>query len=207
MGKGKNSKHNRKDLRASKMDGVTRIPPEQMKSYRVVAYSDTANPYTAAEIRAFLLKYKPGDLFDVDPGRLRFMHAGVADEFSNGSDIADLVETLRNDPTYIKHTPSVMLAAVEMPIRGWESGTEAEAGERELMLFTEDHRRVVAARVAGVPLMKAQMKASPTVLSNFTTKNIGMRLEVRHYHNKDDGAHQSGNKPTLPGSAKIYRYQ
>ena len=206
MGKGKGSKHDRKSLRATKMDGVTRIPPEQLKSYRVVNYSDTTNPYTATEIQAFLDKYKPGDLFDVDPNRLRFMHAGVADEFSDGRVIADVVGTLTDDPSYIKHMPSVMLAAVEIPIRKWEPGTEASGGERELMLFTEDHRRVVTAREAGIPLMKAQMKADPTVVSNFTTKTLGMRLEVRHYHSREEGAHQSGNKPTLPGSAKIYRY-
>jgi hypothetical protein len=206
MGKGKDSKHGRKNLRADKMDGVTRIPPEQMKSYRVVNYSDTTNPYTAAEIQALLDQHKPGDLFDVDPNRLRFMHAGVADEFSDGKVVADVIQKLSDDPTYIRHMPPVMLAAVELPIRKWEVGTEASGGERELMLFTEDHRRVVAAREAGIPLMKAQMKADPTVVSNFTTKTLGMRLEVRHYQNREDGAHQGGNKPTIPGSAKIYRY-
>ncbi len=207
MGRGKESRHDRKNLRAAKMDGVTRIPPEQLKSYRVVNYSDTTNPYTETEIQAILAKHTPGQLFNVDPDRLRFMHAGVADQFSDGRVIADAVESLQDDPTYIRHLPPVMVAAVEMPVRKWESGTAKDGGERELMLFTEDHRRVVAARAAGIPTMKAQLKATPTVNSNFTTRNLGMRLEVRHYHNKGAGAHQSGNTSTLPGSARIYGYR
>jgi hypothetical protein len=33
-----------------------------------------------------------------------------------------------------------------------------------------------------------------------------MRLEVRHYHDRDEGRHQGGNKPTVPSSARVYQF-
>ena len=72
------------------------------------------------------------------------------------------------------------------------------------MLFTEDHRRVVAARQAGVTL-KAQMKVDPSVTGNYTTRNMGMSVEVRKYP-PDRGAHQGGNKSTFPSSGRVFKH-
>jgi hypothetical protein len=203
MAEGKRSHQDRKAGRDTKLSGQGRIPPEEAQPYRVRFYSNTINPYTAAEIKEILGSNKPGDVFHVDPNRLRAMHAGISDAFSNGTKIDDTVAELRKPGA--KQLPTINVAAVEVPLRKWEEPAEPGGGATELMLFTEDHRRVVAARLSGVKLIKATMKAEPSVVGNFTTKNKGLRVEVRSYRVADEGKHQGGNKSTFPSSGRLYR--
>ncbi|MEB3283251.1 MAG: hypothetical protein VKK42_30455 [Lyngbya sp.] len=207
-GKGKKSKHDRQRGRLAKDLGVERtIPLEEEKPYSLSFESKTINPYTPAEVEAILVKITPGQLFDVDPHRLRTMHAGISDKFSDSSTIADTVEALKTDPSAINHVPPIFVAAIEQRIFEPESSETVGHKGKKLMLFTEDHRRVVAAREAGISRMKAQMKADPSVIGNYTTKNLGMSVEVRTYRKTGEGAHQRGNKSTFPGSGKVYKYK
>lgn len=202
------AKHDRKDGRLAKEEGTERsIPIEEEKGYSLSFQSEIRNPYTTDEVLQILEKNKPGELFDIDPSRMRTMHAGISERFSNDSEINDLVKRLKEDPSYMKHTPPIMVSAVELPERKWERGDEMDPkNTRELTLFTEDHRRVVAARLAGITKMKAQLKAEPSVTGNFTTQNRGMSVDVRKYTTTEEGRHQGSNVSTLPSSAKVYRY-
>lgn len=206
--RGKKSKHDRKAGRLAKTQGIERsIPIEEERGFSVVSQSESTNPYTPSEITEILAKIKPGDLFDIDPSRIRTMHAGISNRFSNDDEIIDLVEKLKDDPSYIDKTPTIKVAAIELPKRKWERQDELEQrNTKELTLFTEDHRRVVAARMAGIKKMKAQMKADSSVTGNFTTKNRGLSVDVRKYHDTKEGRHQGGNKTTLPSSAKVHKY-
>lgn len=206
--RGKKSKHDRKAGRLAKTQGLERsIPIEEERGFSLLLQSETSNPYTSSEITKILENVKPGDLFYIDPSRIRTMHAGISNRFSNDDEIIDLVEKLKEDPSYIDKTPPIKVSAIELPKRKWEKQDALEQSNTiELTLFTEDHRRVVAARMAGVKKMKAQMKADPSVTGNFTTKNRGLSVDVRKYHKTEEGKHQGGNKTTLPSSAKVYKY-
>ncbi|NER93791.1 MAG: DUF4157 domain-containing protein [Symploca sp. SIO1B1] len=208
QGKGKKSKHDRKAGRRDKFLAEERsIPQEEEKGYSISFESKTINPYTPAEIEEILANNSPGSLFEVNPHRIRTMHTGISDKYSDGSTIEDTVQQLRLDPTAIRHIPPIMVAALEIP-QGFDLKSRELYPKRakQLMLFTEDHRRVVAARLAGIEKMKAQLKDEPSVKGNYTTKNQGMSVEVRTYINREEGAHQRGNKSTFPGSGKVYKY-
>lgn len=206
--RGKKSKHNRKDGRLLKMQGLERsIPIEEERGFSIISQSETINPYTSNEVMEILEDVKPGDLFYIDPSRVRTMHAGISNRFSNDDEIIDLVEKLKKDPSYIDKTPPIKVAAIELPKRKWEQKDQIDQrNTKELTLFTEDHRRVVAARMAGIKKMRAQIKADPSVTGNFTTKNGGLSVDIRKYHKTEDGRHQGGNKTTLPSSARVYKY-
>lgn len=78
------------------------------------------------------------------------MHAGIADTFGDGKKIDDTVAMLKQGPAFIKHLPAIKVAAVEVPVHGWSHEGANSTGKRQTMLFTEDHRRVAAARAAGI---------------------------------------------------------
>lgn len=207
MSRGKQSKHGRKQGRLDKFSGVERsIPQEEQRGFSTQFHSRTINPYSEQEINSLMENHGPGDLFDVDPSRLRTMHAGISENFSDGRKIADTTRQMKKgDPQFLKKLPPIKVAAVEIPRRPWERSDPLEPrNKREVALFTEDHRRVVAAREAGIPL-KAQMKADPSVTGNYTTKNMGMSVEVRKYP-PDRGAHQGGNKSTFPASGRVFKH-
>ncbi|MFK7749288.1 MAG: hypothetical protein AB8B65_12905 [Kordia sp.] len=206
--RGKRSKHNRKAGRLAKMQGVERsIPMEERRGFSVTFKSKTTNPYTSSEVRRIIQKVKPGGIFKINPARIRTMHAGISGKFSDDSEMMDLVEKLKENPSYIDKTPTIKVSAIELPRRKWERTNPLQKrNKRQLTLFTEDHRRVVAARTAGITSMKAQMKAEPSVTGNYTTKNRGMSVDVRKYNETTKGRHQGGNKTTLPSSAKVFKY-
>jgi hypothetical protein len=193
----------------AKAQGIERSTPnEEERGFSVVSQSECTNPYQPSEIADILQKIEPGKLFDIDPSRIRTMHAGISNRFSNDVEIIDLVQELKDNPTNIKHIPPIMVSTIELPKRKWERQDELEQrNTKELTLFTEDHRRVVAARMAGIKEMKAQMKADPSIIGNFTTKNRGLSVDIRKYHDTKEGRHQGGNKTTLPSSAKVYKYK
>jgi hypothetical protein len=205
MPKGKQSKHDRKQGRLNKILGIERnIPEEEQRGFATQFHSKTQNPYTEHEVQKFM-KHVPGDIFSVEPKRLRTMHAGISDRFSDNRKISDTVEQMKKDPGSLKHLPPVKVAVVEIPRKSWDRKSPLEQrNKKELALFTEDHRRVVAAREAGITL-QAQMKSNPSVTGNYTTKNMGMSVEVRKYP-PEKGAHQGGNQSTFPSKGKIYKY-
>ena len=99
--RGKKFKHNRKADRLAKTQGLERsIPIEEEREFSVVSQSETSNPYTSSEITEILGKVTL-DPFDIDPSRIRTMHAGISNRFSNDDEIIDLVEKLKKDPSYI----------------------------------------------------------------------------------------------------------
>ncbi len=204
------AKHNRKQEFAAKHSGEywdNHAPPEELYPYSTIFMSHTVNPYSSNEVYGLLDAHTPGvDVFLVDPKRIRTMHAGIADTFANGSKIDDTVEQLRKDPQSAKHLPPINLAAVEVPVRKWETHGAAANSRRQVMLFTEDHRRLVAARKAGITAIPAQFKSTPVVTGNFTTKNNGESMEIRHYSDKEQGLHQTRNVSTFPSSGSVYRY-
>jgi hypothetical protein len=206
MPRGKQSKHDRKRGRLEKMEGVERsVPHEERRGYAVQYHSRTENPYAEHEIHALMEEHGPGDLFKVDPRRLRTMHAGISERFSDGRKISDTVRQMKRGDPALKHLPPIKVAAVEIPRRPWERRDPLEPrNKREVALFTEDHRRVVAARQAGV-MLEAQMKSEPSVTGNYTTKNMGMSVEVRKYP-PNRGAHQGGNRSTFPSSGRVFKH-
>lgn len=210
--------------------------------------------------------YVPGKLIDIDPKRVRTMHAGIADTFSDGKKIEETIEALKKDPASVKHLPAIKLAALNLPLRKWERIEQAEMdpevyirgkrmsswlhkvtpmylsvlfqwlfllvltsfyiniaescipflvciidgktepNRRVIVLFTQDHRRLVAAREAGVKTIQAQLMADPLVTGNYTTNDTGMTLEVRTYIKVDDGLHQGKNVSTFPSGGKVFKY-
>ena len=203
-----NTQHDRKQGRLDKVNGVERnVPEEEEKGYSVQFVSRTTDPYTEEEISRFMDQYGIGEKFLVDPRRLRTMHAGISERFSSGRKISDTVKEIQsaeNLPKFINKLPIVHLAIVEIPVRPWDVGNGAlPKGGKVVALFTEDHRRVVAARMAGVSLW-AQFLSDPSVVGNYTTQDIGTSIEVRRYP-LDKGAHQRVNKTTFPSSGSVYR--
>jgi hypothetical protein len=198
----KESRHDRRMESTKKFEGSywdTKQPPEEApdRPYAVKFNSQTVNPYTQEEIQHMLDHHAPGDLFKVDPARVRTMHAGIADAFSDGLRIEDTARQLKDDPASARHLPPIKVAAVELP---------QGRGQTDTQLYTEDHRRVVAAREAGLGQLNAQIKAEPSVLGNYTTQNEGLSVEVRKYHNTGEGRHQGGNASTFPAHGSVYRY-
>jgi hypothetical protein len=193
------------------------IPPEEV-GHMITFVSHTEDPYTSEEVEELLARHRPATTFDVDPRRLRTMHAGISERFSDGRLIADTAAWLEEDRARISRLPAVTVRVVEMRIERWERDRDAalEPGDqqpagapeppqqqtkRDLRLFAEDHRRVVAARLAGIQKMKAQFVTDPIARSKFTTTDNGMSVEVRRYEDIQAGRHQRTNRSTLPGSA------
>jgi len=208
FGRGKESKHDRKARRLKKIQGEEiSLPIEEEKGFSIAFHSKAKNPYSAEEVQKILDMYQAGMVFDINPQRILTMHAGISCKFSDDREITELVEMLVSDPSYIRKFPTINVCAIELPRRAWERTDMLEPRySRELALFSEDHRRVVAARIAGITQMPALMRANPdTVTGKFTTKNRGMSVEVRRYLETEAGRHQRGNKTTLPSSSRIFR--
>ena len=209
---GKESKHDRRRGRQEKLEGVERsIPPEvehHLKGYRVRYESASTDPYSSEEVEKFLTDHQPGDLFKIDPRRIRTMHAGISERFSDDTLIADTVETLTADRNAIRNVPAVTVRAIDLRVEPWEREEDTDLdGNRELCLFAEDHRRVVAARLSGISQMDAQFVSARIARGKYTTGNRGMSVEVRSYADIKEGRHQGTNRPTLPSSARAYEWR
>jgi hypothetical protein len=132
MPKGKQSKHDRRQGHLEKMQGIERsVPEEEQRGYTVQYHSRTENPYTKHEIHSLLEKHSPGDLFKVDPKRLRTMHAGISEQFSDGRKISDTVKQMeRRDPA-LTHLPPIKIAAVKIPRKPWERQDPPDHGAHQ----------------------------------------------------------------------------
>ena len=168
--------------------------------YTVVETIECTNPYTTEEIDHFQEAHGPNEVFEVDPSRLRFMHAAFSNKFSDGRSVEETTNSLLEDIGLARHLTPIHLVVIEY--RG------------EKMLFTQDHRRVLAFLKAneeleksGKPAIKirAQFPAGKNikVRANFTSQTLGLSTEVREY--RDGGAHQRG-RSTLPRSAEVYSW-
>jgi len=191
----------RKDKHKAKHDGDRTPPPEQEHGYSVMYTSETPNPYSKRETRDMLSQHPPGETFMVDPSRLRRMHAGFSDQFSDGRRIEDTTRQMQQHDPALNQMPPAHLAAMKVPVRPYDG--EAPGKRSVTSVFTLDHRRVEAAQQAGEPV-RAQFVSHPNIPGNYTTKTVGKKTEVRRYHN-GGGAHQRGNKSTLPEGAQVYK--
>jgi hypothetical protein len=202
----KQSKHDRRRLRDAKLAGETRMPPEEEHGFSISEISQAHDPYSHEESLSFLQGNAPGGTpFDVDPRRLRTMHAGVSERFSDDRRISDTADQLRRDPRSAKDLPPITLRAIHTPIPKWHRGQEGT--HPKTMLFSEDHRRVMAARNAGLSSMKAQFVSEGTKRGKFTTRDLGRSAEVRRYVEQGKGRHQREPKVTLPAGAKPYEWR
>ncbi|MCB1154472.1 hypothetical protein KDL45_12535, partial [bacterium] len=126
--------------------------------------SVTVNPYTVDEFRALP---QSGTL---DPKRIRTMQNSVNDEFRDGRRLVDTIKELKSGETKTIHID---------PIR---------IGEIDGQVFTLDHRRVVAHRLAGIPIKyrkvtPAEIKRAQKGWKNrkkgkMTTNDNGMSIRI-----------------------------
>ena len=136
------------------------------------------------------------------------MHAGISKEFADGSDINETALELGKNPQLSLHIPPIKLVVVDLPLFTDERQDMANKGyafrdhsrtkrKHQALLFTQDHRRLVAFRIAGIQI-NAQFVAQPNVYGNFTTGDLGMTLELR------ERVVGGGNNCTFPSGAKYY---
>ncbi|MGW0085402.1 eCIS core domain-containing protein [Streptomyces sp. NPDC003393] len=202
-------------------------PEDEEKPYVIRQISAVNKPYNTDAITRLQEQHAPGSApFVVDPQRIRTMHAGIADRFADGRSMDSTTEWLKEDPKRARHLPPIGLVATDMRRHKWDSDSEHSSREssparlpatgtkdpglgvkpeRRKRLFSSDHRRVIAARNAGITEIPAQFMTEPTVGSKFTTQNNGRSVEVRSYFNREEGAHQGGNRSTFPSSAYVYK--
>jgi hypothetical protein len=184
-----------------------KVLDEEAKGYSIILNSETIDPYTSEEIPHLvdLDEYKAGELIYVNPFKLRTMHTGISDTFSDGTSILDLVEELKRGTINIDQLPPIKVCVIYLKRRPWEREDLLESrNSLELTIFTEDHRRVVAARLANKKRMKAQIQVDPRVKGKYTTTNRGMSIELRHYVDIERGLHQRENKSTFPNGSMVF---
>lgn len=201
MGNG-NDNHDRKRSHMSKREGARRQPPEQEQGYAVTHTTYATNPYDKRETREILSGVAPGQTVMLDPNRIRTMHQGFSNTFSDGRTIADTAAQMQEEHRYPAAAPPVHVAAMQVPVQPWQG--EAPNKRTVTSVFSEDHRRLEAARQSGVPV-PAQFLSNPTIYGNYTTTTVGKEAEVRQYQNQAEGAHQRRNKSTLPEGARVYK--
>ncbi|KAG0049621.1 hypothetical protein BGZ83_005546 [Gryganskiella cystojenkinii] len=161
----------------------------------------TRKPYGNTENCEFLGSTAPSDIFEVDPDRVRTMHAGVSVMFSdNVHNIGDTADEQLSNPKLVKSMDPIKLVVIDGALYPDQRQKMADSGDtsfhknknskRCLILFTEDHRR-----------LKAQLVAQPEILENLTTKDFGLSMTIR------DKVNGGRSNCTLPSGGLVYYYE
>ncbi|CCQ72499.1 hypothetical protein [Magnetospira sp. QH-2] len=131
---------------------------ETARDIKLPHVSKTKNPLSAEEFEAL------PDEGTIDPLRLRTMQSDIKRQFKTGGQVPleNTIDDIRNG----KYTPPVRIVEIDRKV------------------YTLDHRRVVAYRIAGQPIPYRKVSAidsgiSDEIKKKLTSRNSGMAVRIR----------------------------
>lgn len=213
-------KNQRQAAHRAKMEGQTQQHERGLRlPYDVVGESHTVNPLGAEEAREMTgqfvddndrplarnqipegeLGLDKDNIGYVDPHRLRTMHHGIDERFSSGKKISETADLLRSGALKTEKVPPTALFFMRERELPWtREDPLAPRNMTRTNVYSADHRRVLAHRLADKPIRyrMGNEEEAGTIRGKYTTRTQGLKMEVRSYHDQQEGAHQRSNVST-----------